>query len=119
MQTLGRLFESLCIRDLRVYLSALPGIGNQINYYLDDKDLEVDAVIQLDDSRWGAFEIKLSDVKADEAAHCLKRLAAKVTANEATQSRPPEFLAVLVGKGDIAYQREDGVLIVPIATLAP
>jgi len=119
MQTLGKLFESLCIRDLRVYLSVLPGIGNQINYYLDDKGLEVDAVIQLGDGRWGAFEIKLSDTKIDEAASCLNRFVDKITANKAAQVKAPEFLAVLIGKGDMAYQRKDGVLVIPIATLAP
>jgi predicted AAA+ superfamily ATPase len=119
MQTLGKLFESLCIRDLRVYLSVLPGIGNQINYYLDDKGLEVDAVVQLGDGRWGAFEIKLSDAKIDEAAGCLNRFADKIALNKAAQVRDPEFLAVLIGKGDLAYQRKDGVLVIPIATLAP
>jgi predicted AAA+ superfamily ATPase len=119
MQTLGKLFESLCIRDLRVYLSVLPGISNQINYYLDDKGLEVDAVIQLGDGRWGAFEIKLSDAKIDEAAGNLNRFVDKITANKAAQVKIPEFLAVLIGKGDIAYQRNDGVLVIPIATLAP
>ncbi|MDR0311460.1 MAG: DUF4143 domain-containing protein [Acidobacteriota bacterium] len=119
MQTLGKLFESLCIRDLRVYLSVLPGIGNQINYYLDDKGLEVDAVIQMGDGRWGAFEIKLSDAKIDEAAACLNRFAGKITANKAARVKAPEFLAVLIGKGDIAYKRNDGVLVIPIATLAP
>jgi len=119
MQTLGRLFESLCVRDLRVYLSILPGIGNQISYYLDDKGLEVDAVIQLGDGRWGAFEIKLSDAKIDEAADCLNRFADRVTANKAARVKSPEFLAVLIGKGDIAYKRKDGILVLPIATLAP
>ncbi|MCL2877361.1 MAG: DUF4143 domain-containing protein [Acidobacteria bacterium] len=119
MQTLGKLFESLCIRDLRVYLSVLPGIGNQINYYLDDKGLEIDAVIQLGDGRWGAFEIKLSDAKIDEAAGCLNRFVDKITANKAARVKAPEFLAVLIGKGDIAYRRRDGVFVIPIATLAP
>jgi len=119
MQTLGKLFESLCIRDLRVYLSALPGIDNRISYYLDDKGLEIDAVIQLDDGRWGAFEIKLSDAKVDEAADCLNRFADKITANKEARVRAPEFLAVLIGKGDLAYQRNDGVLVIPAATLAP
>ena len=119
MQTLGRLFESLCVRDLRVYLSVLPGIGNQISYYLDDKGLEVDAVIQLGDGRWGAFEIKLSDAKIDEAADCLNRFVDRVTANKAARVKSPEFLAVLIGKGDIAYRRNDGILVIPVATLAP
>jgi hypothetical protein len=71
------------------------------------------------DGRWGAFEIKLSDAKIDEAAVCLNRFVDKITANKAAQVKSPEFLAVLIGKGDIAYKRKDGVLVIPIATLAP
>ena len=61
-QTLGDLFETLCIRDLNVYLSAMPGANNRIAYYRDDKGLEVDVIIELSDGRWGAIEIKLSDL---------------------------------------------------------
>jgi predicted AAA+ superfamily ATPase len=118
-QTLGKLFETLCLRDLRVYLSAMEGTGNQLYYYLDDRDLEVDVIVQLGSGRWGAFEIKLSDTKADEGAANLLKLRDKVTMNPAAKSQPPEFLAVLVGKGEIAYRRDDGVLVLPIATLAP
>jgi len=119
MQTLGNLFESLCLRDLRVYASVLDGVGNQIYYYRDSLGLEADAVIQLGDGRWAAFEVKLSDYKVEEGAKSLIRLGKKVTSNPAARTREPEFLAVLVGKGDIAYRREDGVLVIPIATLGP
>jgi predicted AAA+ superfamily ATPase len=119
MQTLGRLFEALCLRDLNVYLSALPGFGNRLQYYRDANGLEVDAIVQTGDGRCGAFEMKLSDSRLDEAASNLTRMAAKVTSNAAAQSLSPEFLAVLVGKGDIAYRRRDGVLVTPLATLAP
>jgi predicted AAA+ superfamily ATPase len=116
-QTLGKLFETLCLRDLRVYLSGMPGLGNSVYYYRDDKDLEVDTVIQLGDGRWGAFEIKLSDSKVAEGAASLCRLAGKIAANPAAQTPEPAFLAVLVGKGGIAYRRDDGILVIPIATL--
>jgi predicted AAA+ superfamily ATPase len=118
-QTLGRLFETLCLRDLRVYLSVIPGVGNQVCYYLDDKDLEVDIVAQLGDGRWGAFEVKLSDSGIDAAATNLLRLKHKVAANEAAQSLAPVFLAVLVGKGTVAYQRKDGIFVIPMACLGP
>ena len=65
-QTLGDLFETLCIRDLNVYLSAMPGANNRIAYYRDDKGLEVDVIIELSDGRWGAIEIKLSDLKVND-----------------------------------------------------
>jgi len=118
-QTLGKLFETLSVRDLRVYLSRLEGARNQLNYYLDDKNLEVDAVIQLSDGRWAAIEIKLGDAKCDEGAAHLLALQRKVLANPAAQTKPPEFLMVVVGKGELAYRRADGVLVVPLATLGP
>lgn len=78
-QTLGDLFETLCIRDLNVYLSAMPGAGNRIAYYRDDKGLEVDVIIELSDGRWGAIEIKLSDLKVnDDNADKLKSFRNKI-----------------------------------------
>lgn len=119
-QTLGGLFETLCLRDLRVYLSVMPGAANKICYYRDEKDLEVDFVIELSDGRWGAFGVKLSDLKVDDAA--AERLLAfkrRVTANARAQMRQPEFLAFLVGRGDFAYRRDDGILLILIAALEP
>ena len=117
-QTLGGLFGTLCFRDLSVYLSAMPGAANRIHYYRDEKGLEVDFVVELSDGRWGAFEAKLSDAKADDAAaDKLVAFRQKTTRNPLAQTRPPEFLALLVGKGDIAYRRSDGVLVIPVATL--
>ena len=117
-QTLGGLFETLCFRDLSVYLSAMPGAANRIHYYRDEKGLEVDFVVELSDGRWGAFEAKLSDAKADDAAaDKLMAFRQKTTRNPLAQMRPPEFLALLVGKGDIAYRRSDGVLVIPVAAL--
>jgi predicted AAA+ superfamily ATPase len=117
-QVLGRLFETLCIRDLRVYLSSFEGSGHQLSYYLDDKDLEIDAIIQLNDGRWGAIEIKLSETKIDQAAKSLLTLVQKVSSNKTAQIVPPAFLMVLVGKSEFAYRRDDGVLVVPATALA-
>ena len=119
-QTLGCLFEQLCVRDLRVYLSSLGGVGNRMGYYRDEKGLEADVVIELGDGRWGAIEIKLSeDALSDEVSAKRLRLKEKISGNAAARNRPPEFLAIVVGKGDLAYRRKDGVLVVPITTLAP
>lgn len=117
-QTLGDLFETLCIRDLSVYLSAMPGAGNHIAYYRDDKGLEVDVIIALSDGRWGAVEIKLSDLKAtDDNAAKLRSFREKICGNPQAQVREPSFMMFLTGRGSRAYRRNDGILVVPIATL--
>ncbi|NMM94777.1 ATPase AAA [Bifidobacterium sp. DSM 109957] len=117
-QTLGDLFETLCMRDLHVYMSSMPGATSRVMYYRDDKGLEVDVILELADGRWGALEIKLSDLKAtDVAADKLKTFVKKVCGNPLAQVREPEFLGFLVGRGDIAYRRNDGILVIPIATL--
>lgn len=116
MQTLGLLFETLVLRDLRVFLSSYSGLGNSISYYRDDKGLEVDAVIE-HDGGWAAVEVKLSDAKVDEGARNLIALKDKVLENPGAKNQPPRFLAVIVGKGGVAYQRKDGVLVIPITTL--
>jgi predicted AAA+ superfamily ATPase len=119
MQTFGNLFESLCIHDLRIYLSTLDGVGNQLYYYRDDTGLEADAIIQLGNGKWAALEIKLSDYKVDDGAKNLTRLRKKIASNTAAKTRPPAWVAVLVGKGDIAYRRDDGTYVIPITTLGP
>lgn len=117
-QTLGDLFETMCMRDLSVYMSAMSGADNRVMYYRDDKGLEVDVILELTDSRWGAFEIKLSDLKAnDDAAAKLHAFKQKICGNPRAQVSEPEFLAFLVGRGDIAYRRSDGIFVIPIATL--
>lgn len=116
MQTLGLLFENLVIRDLRIFLSTYTGLGNELYYYRDDKGLEVDAIIEYQES-WAGVEIKLSDTKADEGAKSLIRLKNKVLANPANRSVEPAFLAVIVGRGSFAYTRPDGVMVIPVALL--
>lgn len=108
MQTLGMLFENLVLRDVRVFLSTYGGVDNSVHYFRDEKGLEVDLVVE-HDGRWGAIEVKLSDAKADDGARNLKALERKVLSNPAAQNAAPAFLAVVVGKGSIAYTRDDGV----------
>lgn len=116
MQTFGLLFENLVIRDLRVFLSTYSGLGNQLFYYRDETGLEVDAIVEYA-GRWAGIEIKLSDTKADDAAESLLRLRKKVLANSAAKNAEPAFLAVVVGRGSLAYRRDDGVYVIPAALL--
>ena len=117
-QTLGLVFENLCMRDLDVYARALPNAGSvPVRYYHDDSDLEADAIVELADGTWGAFEIKLSAEKVPEAAAHLLRLRDKLGRDEQARTKPPAFLCVLVGVGEAAYQRSDGVYVVPVRAL--
>ena len=102
----GRLFECMCIRDLRVYSQPL---GGTVYHYHDETNLKVDAVVELEDGRWAAFEVKLSSVLEDQAAKNLMRLRKKV-------ANPPEFMAVITGTG-FAHVRDDGIFVIPIGCL--
>ena len=115
-QTLGMLFENLVIRDLRVFLSTYAGIGNEVHYYRDESGLEVDAIVERGGS-WAGIEIKLSDTKVDEAVTNLGALRKKVISNPAAQNAEPAFLAVVVGRGKLAYTRPDGIHVIPAALL--
>ena len=117
-QAFGMLFESLCLRDISVYLEASVGLPSpSLRYYRDSYGLEVDAVIELADGRWAALEMKLSAEKADKAAQSLLRLRGKVMSNPLARNREPAFLAVIVGESPFMYQREDGVYVIPITCL--
>ena len=117
-QLFGNLFEELCLRDLRVYAAALQQAPEaEVLYYADSDGLEVDAVIELADGRWGALEIKLSDEKVPEAVRSLTRLANKVSSNPAARNKEPAFLAVLVGKAAFCRKTPEGVYVVPITSL--
>ncbi len=117
-QTFGFLFENLCIRDLLVYARSLLDIGIEpVRYYRDDSGLECDAIIELSDGRWGGIEIKSSEDKVPEASANLCRLKDKLLRNPSARTREPEFLAVLVGVGEFAYQRDDGVYVIPVGVL--
>lgn len=112
LNLLGFLFESLVVRDLRVYSQPL---GGEVRQYLDNKGLEVDAIVQTRDA-WAAFEVKLGGQKAiDEAAVSLLKLADEI---DARQSGAPALLAVIVATG-YGYVREDGVQVIPITSLGP
>ncbi len=106
----GFLFESLCERDLRVYSESIDG---EVFHYRDSSGLETDAVIALNDGRWAAVEIKLGSKEIEEAATHLIELKNKVNTEK---MREPSFLMILTGT-EIAYRRDDGVLIVPIGSL--
>jgi predicted AAA+ superfamily ATPase len=117
-QLFGNLFEELCLRDLRIYASAMHYTPEpQIHYYSDADGLEVDAVIELPDGRWAALEIKLSEDKVPEAEASLLRLKDKVAANPAARNPEPVFLAALVGKAAFARQTPKGVYVVPLKSL--
>ncbi|MDM8163703.1 DUF4143 domain-containing protein [Collinsella intestinalis] len=110
--TFGLLFESLCVRDLRVYMDAMRG---KVFHYRDKTGLEADAVLSLPDGRWAPVEVKMGHKAIDAGARHLVKLAERVdTSHEGT----PSFLMVLTST-EAAYRREDGVLVVPLACLAP
>ena len=112
LSTFGLLFESLCVRDLRVYAQALDG---DVFHYRDKRGLECDAVVHLRDGRYGLVEVKLGgDKLIEEGASSLCRLRDEI---DVERMPTPSFLMVLTGVGDFSYPREDGVLVVPIATL--
>lgn len=108
----GFLFESLVVRDLRIYAQAADA---EVRHYKDNRDLEVDAVVQAADGRWAAFEIKLGIEWVDEAAESLKLFAQQI---DTGATGPMGTLAVIVGQG-YAYTRDDGVAVVPIGMLGP
>lgn len=112
LNTFGLIFETLCMRDLRVYSEALNG---NVYHYRDKDGLECDAVVHLRDGRYGLIEIKLGgDNLIAEGAQSLKKLADKI---DTTKMKRPSFLMVLTAVGDYAYRREDGVIVVPIGCL--
>lgn len=108
--TFGLLFESMVIRDLRVYAQAL---GGEVYHYRDKEGLEADAVIHLHDGRWCAMEIKLGSDRIEDAARNLKRLRRKVDTEVMNR---PSFMAVITGTG-FAHTREDGIHVIPIGCL--
>lgn len=115
-QTLGMLFENLVMHDLWAIMDSYSGVANRVCYYRDDKDLEVDAILERG-AKWAAIEVKLSDVKVDQAAESLLRLRRKVVENPAAQNPEPAFMAVITGKSTLAYRRKDGIYVIPAACL--
>ncbi len=112
LNTFGLLFETLCIRDLRVYADALNGT---VYHYRDKSGLECDAVVHLRNGLYGLVEIKLGGgIPVEEGARTLNKLADKI---DTTRMKVPSFKMVLTGIGDYAYCRPDGVYVVPIGSL--
>lgn len=112
LETLGFMFEALCERDLRIYAESF---GANLYHYQDYKNREIDAVIELPDGNWCAFEIKLGANQIDQAAANLLKI--KREFEEDPKSVPPSVLCVLCGLSNAAYKREDGVFVVPITAL--
>lgn len=114
LNTMGLIFENLCVRDLRVYADDLDG---SIYHYRDKSNLECDAVIHLRNGSYGLIEVKLGgDKLIEEGAKNLKTLADKL---DTTKMKSPAFLMVLCGVAPFAFKREDDVFVVPIGCLKP
>ena len=114
LETFGLFFEDMAVRDLRIYAGTF---GGEVLHYRDNAGLECDAVIHLEDGRWGAVEIKLGgDDLIEAGANSLKLLKSKI--EEKSDEKSPSFLMVLIATGG-AYRREDGVYVAPINLLKP
>ena len=112
LKTFGLLFETLCMRDLRVYAEANYG---QVFHFKDASGLECDAVVHLRNGSYGLIEIKLGGTRLiEEGVSTLNKLSDKI---DTTRMKAPSFKMVLTGTGEYAYRRSDGILIVPIGCL--
>ncbi|MDE5586777.1 MAG: DUF4143 domain-containing protein, partial [Bacilli bacterium] len=107
LNTFGFLFESLCMRDLKIYTQ---NYGGDITFYRDEKGFEVDAILRTSSGKWGAIEIKLGAGYIDEAANNLLKFKTRVDIEKCGE---PSFLVVLTG-ADYSYKRDDGVYVVSI-----
>ncbi len=114
LNTMGFLFENLCIRDLRIYTDYLDGT---VYHYRDKHGLECDAVIHLRNGAYGLIEIKLGgDKLIDQGAETLKDMASKIDTESMVK---PSFMAVLCARAPFAYKRNDGVYVIPITAIRP
>ena len=112
LNTMGLFFETLCVRDLRVFADAVDG---EVYHYRDKNGLECDAVVHLRNGKYGLVEVKLGgDRLINEGAENLKNLAGKINTEK---MNAPSFMMVLTGTSDFAYRRKDGVFVVPIGCL--
>ena len=112
LNALGLLFESLVVRDLRVYAQAADAT---VLHYRDNTGLEVDAIVEMADGRWAAFEVKLGPGQVDDAAARLRTFAERV---DTTKCGAPMALGVIVTTG-YGYRRTDGIAVIPIGALGP
>lgn len=112
LNTMGLLFETLCVRDLRIYSQILDG---QVYHYRDAKGLECDCIIHLKNGKYGLVEIKLGgEDLIEKAVDNLKKLTSKI---DVSVMNKPSFMMVLIGVGKYAYKRSDGVYVVPVSCL--
>ena len=112
LRTFGLLFETMCIRDLRVFADVLNG---NVYHFRDKTDLECDAVIHLRNGSYGLIEIKLGgESLIEEGVATLKKLNGKL---DTSKMKKPSFLMILTGIGNYAYRRSDGIYVVPIGCL--
>ncbi len=112
LNTFGLLFETLCVRDLRVFADALDG---QVYHYRDKNGLECDTVVHLRNGSYGLIEIKLGGENLiNEGAKALNELTNKI---DTTKMKAPSFRMILTAVGKFAYRREDGIYVVPIGCL--
>ena len=117
-QLLGKLFEELCLRDLRIYASYMDlALPDAVKYYRDSDNLEVDAIIELRDGRWAGIEIKLSENKVAEGINNLLRLSNKIASNPLARNPEPAFMAVLVGKTEFCRRTPEGIFVIPCTSL--
>ena len=112
LETLGFLFEALCERDLRIYAESF---GGSLYHYQDYKGQEIDAVIELPDGQWCAFEIKLGANQIDTVAKNLLKIKTQIETDP--KGKPPAVLCVVCGMANAAYRRPDGVFVVPVTAL--
>lgn len=115
LKTFGFIFETLCMRDLRVYADAL---GGEVSHYRDGNGLECDAVVHLRNGDYGLIQFKLGgdDDEVESAAVSMKDLARNI---DTGKMKEPAFMMVLTGANKNAYQREDGVYVAPVGCLGP
>ncbi len=112
LETYGCMFESMCVRDLTIYAEAVEG---ELYHYRDKKNYEIDAIIELCDGRWAAFEIKVGFNQVDEAAENLLKVCEYLSSS--SRAGAPEFMCVICGMSTAAYRRQDGVYVIPITAL--
>lgn len=112
LEMLGFLFEALCERDLRIYAESF---GSHLYHYQDYNNKKIDAVIELPDGQWCAFEIKLGAHQIDAAADNLNKIRSQI--DQDPKGKAPSVCCVLCGMSNAAYQRPDGVFVVPITAL--
>ena len=112
LNKMGLFFEDLAVRDLKIYANTF---GGEVRHYRDNAGLECDAIIHLPNGKWGAIEIKLGGEKAiDDAAKSLKLLKNKII--NKSNEQEPSFMMILTAVGSL-YQRDDGIIVVPINCL--